>query len=67
MTNQGMQKLLLIIVAIAVVALVAVEIARVTGYLPDWSLFVTLNIALPVLIVSMGYQVYLRRKQDRAP
>ena len=63
MTGRGVERLFLTIAIIAVVALGLVEIARATGYLPDRNLYVTLNIALPVLFLSMAYQAYLRRKQ----
>jgi len=66
MTNRGMEKLFLSIAIIAMLALVAVEIARALGYLPDKNLFLTLNIALPVLFLTMTYQFYLRRKQHNA-
>jgi hypothetical protein len=64
MTNRGMEKLFLTIALIAVVALGAVEIVRATGYLQERNLFLTLNIALPLFVLAMTYQVYLRRKRS---
>ncbi len=66
MTNRGTEKFFLTVAIIAIVALGAVEVARVSGYLRDWALFVTLNIALPVLFLTMIYQLYLRRKHNSA-
>jgi hypothetical protein len=59
-----MEELFLTIAIIAVVALVLVQLARAAGYLLDRNLYLTLNIALPVLVFSMAYQAYLRRKQS---
>jgi hypothetical protein len=52
------------IALLAVVALGVVEVARATGYLSDRNLYVTLNIALPVLFLAMTYEVYLHRKKN---
>jgi Mn2+/Fe2+ NRAMP family transporter len=62
--NGRTEKQLMVIALLAVVALGVVEVARATGYLPDRNLFVTLNIALPVLFLAMTYQVYLRRRKN---
>ncbi len=68
MTNKKVaEKVFLTIAIIAVVALVVVEMARAAGYLPDRNLYLTLNIALPVLFFSMAYQVYLGRKRSNTP
>jgi len=60
------EKQLMAIALLAVVALGVVEVARATGYLRDRNLYVTLNIALPVLFLAMTYQVYLHRKKNSA-
>lgn len=64
MTSRAGEKVFLTIAIIAVIALIVVEVARAAGYLPDRNLYLTLNIALPVLFFSMAYQVYLCRKQS---
>jgi heme/copper-type cytochrome/quinol oxidase subunit 2 len=58
------EKQLMAIALLAVVALGVVEVARATGYLSDRNLYVTLNIALPVLFLAMTYEVYLHRKKN---
>ncbi|MDP9279291.1 MAG: hypothetical protein M3P00_07715 [Gemmatimonadota bacterium] len=60
------ERQLMTIAMLAVIALGVVGVARATGYLTDRNLYVTLNIALPVLFLAMTYQVYLRRKQNTA-
>lgn len=62
-----MEKLFLTIAMLAIIALIVVQVARAAGYLHDRNLYLTLNIALPVLFFSMAYQVYLRRKQSNTP
>lgn len=54
------------IAMLAIVALGVVEVARATGYFPDRNLYMTLNIALPVLVLAMIYQGYLRREKNSA-
>jgi hypothetical protein len=66
-TSRAVEKVFLTIAIIAVVALVVVEMARAAAYLHDRNLYLTLNIALPVLCLSMAYQAYLRRKQSNKP
>jgi hypothetical protein len=66
-TSRAAEKVFLTIAIIAVVALAVVQMARAAGYLADRNLYLTLNIALPVLFFSMAYQVYLRRKQSNTP
>jgi len=63
---RGMERPLMAIAMIAVIALGVVGVARATGYLTDRNLYVTLNIALPVLALAMTYQVYLRRRQNKS-
>jgi uncharacterized membrane protein YfcA len=60
---RGMERHLMTIAMVAVVALGVAGVARASGYLPDRNLYVTLNIALPVLFLAMIYQIYLRKKQ----
>jgi uncharacterized membrane protein YfcA len=62
----GMERQLMTIAMLAVIALGVIGVARATGYLPNRNLYVTMNIALPVLFLAMTYQVYLRRKQNNA-
>jgi hypothetical protein len=64
--KRGIEKQLMVIAMLTVVALGVVEVARASGHLPDRNLYVTLNIALPVLFLAMTYQVYLRRKKNSA-
>jgi hypothetical protein len=66
-TSRAVEKVFLTIAIIAVVALALVQMARAAGYLPDRNLYLTLNIALPVLCFSMAYQAYSRRKQSHKP
>ena len=60
------EKQLMAIAILAIVALGVVEVARATGQLPDRNLYVTLNIALPVLFLAMIYQIYLHRRKISA-
>jgi uncharacterized membrane protein YfcA len=63
---RGMERQLMTIAMLALIALGVVGVSRATGYLLDRNLYVTLNIALPVLFLAMIYQVYLRRKRNSA-
>jgi len=63
MTDRGSERPFIAIGLVALVSLCVVQLARATGYLADRNLYMTLNIALPVLVLSMAYQVYLRRKR----
>jgi len=60
------ERLLLTVALIAILAFGAVQIARASGYLSDPNLYTTLNIALPVLWLTVTFQVYLRRKKNSA-
>ena len=66
MTERGTERAFMTIAIVAAVALAAIDAGWVLGYLHDHILFLTLNISLPVFILTMTYQIYLRRRQNRS-
>ncbi len=62
----GIERSFMTLAMLAVAALGGVGVARASGRLADRNLYLTLNIALPVLFGGLTYQVYLHRKKSNA-
>ena len=62
---RGIDRTLLGLAMLSLAAMGAVSLARARGELVDANLYVTLNIALPVLFCGLLYQIHLRKKMRK--
>lgn len=62
---RAMERIFFTLAMFSIVAMGAVGVARARGYLTDANLYITLNVALPVLFCGLLYQIHLRGKAGK--